>query len=93
MKKFIKLSDTHVQVTDGAISTDGTFYEKVYNFTRIPNEQITMTRYYRYLELCKMVQLGLEFGFAPNISLSAPTLRSICFARSDAFGNPLIVYH
>ena len=67
MKKFIKLSDTHVQVTDGAISTDGTFYEKVYNFTRIPNEQITMTRYYRYLELCKMVQLGISLDMVKEL--------------------------
>ena len=67
MKQFIKISDTHVQVTDGAISTDGMFYEKVYNFTRIPNEQFTMTRYYRYLELCKIVQLGISLDIVKDI--------------------------
>ena len=67
MQKFTQISDTHVQVTDGAISTDGTFYEKVYNFTRIPNEQITMTRYYRYLELCKMVQLGISLDMVKEL--------------------------
>ncbi len=60
MQKFTQISDTHVQITDGAISKEGTFYERVYNFTRIANEQITMTRYYRYLELCKTVQLGIS---------------------------------
>lgn len=60
MQKFKQISDRHVQVTDGAISPEGEFYERVYNFTRIPNEQITMTRYYKYLELCKIVQLGIS---------------------------------
>lgn len=59
MKKFIKLSDTHVQVTDGAISTDGTFYERVYNFKRLDDTQISFTRYYKYLELCRTAMLGV----------------------------------
>lgn len=59
MKKFIKVSDTHVQVTDGAISTDGTFYERVYNFKRLDDTQISFTRYYKYLELCRTAMLGV----------------------------------
>lgn len=59
MKKFIKLSDTHVQVTDGAISTDGTFYERIYNFKRLDDTQISFTRYYKYLELCRTAMLGV----------------------------------
>ena len=59
MKKFIKLSDTHVQITDGAISTEGLFYERVYNFKRLDDTQISFTRYYKYLELCKTAMLGV----------------------------------
>ena len=59
MKKFIKLSDTHVQVTDGAISTEGMFYERVYNFKRLDDTQISFTRYYKYLELCRTAMLGV----------------------------------
>jgi len=59
MQKFIQISDTHVQITDGAISTEGLFYERVYNFKRLDDTQISFTRYYKYLELCKTAMLGV----------------------------------
>ena len=51
MQIFKQISPTHVQITDGAIRTDGTFYERVYNFKRLDDTQISFTRYYKYLEL------------------------------------------
>jgi hypothetical protein len=59
MQIFKQLSDTHVQITDGAISKEGTFYERVYNFKRLDDTQISFTRYYKYLELCKTAMLGV----------------------------------
>jgi len=59
MQKFTQISDTHVQITDGAISKEGTFYERVYNFKRLDDTQISFTRYYKYLELCKTAMLGV----------------------------------
>ena len=59
MQKFTQISDTHVQITDGAISTEGMFYERVYNFKRLDDTQISFTRYYKYLELCRTAMLGV----------------------------------
>jgi len=59
MQIFKQISDTHVQITDGAISTEGKFYERVYNFKRLDDTQISFTRYYKYLELCKTAMLGV----------------------------------
>jgi len=59
MQIFKQISDTHVQITDGAISTKGEFYERVYNFKRLDDTQISFTRYYKYLELCKTAMLGV----------------------------------
>jgi len=59
MQIFKQISDTHVQITDGAISTEGQFYERVYNFKRLDDTQISFTRYYKYLELCKTAMLGV----------------------------------
>ncbi len=59
MQVFKQISDTHVQITDGAISTEGQFYERVYNFKRLDDTQISFTRYYKYLELCKTAMLGV----------------------------------
>jgi hypothetical protein len=59
MQIFKQISDTHVQITDGAISKEGTFYERVYNFKRLDDTQISFTRYYKYLELCRTAMLGV----------------------------------
>ena len=59
MQIFKQISDTHVQITDGAISTEGMFYERVYNFKRLDDTQISFTRYYKYLELCRTAMLGV----------------------------------
>ena len=59
MQIFKQISDTHVQITDGAIDTKGEFYERVYNFKRLDDTQISFTRYYKYLELCKTAMLGV----------------------------------
>ena len=59
MQKFTQISDTHVQITDGAISTEGMFYERVYNFKRLDDTQMSFTRYYKYLELCRTAMLGV----------------------------------
>ena len=59
MQKFTQISDTHVQITDGAISTEGMFYERIYNFKRLDDTQISFTRYYKYLELCRTAMLGV----------------------------------
>jgi len=59
MQVFKQISDTHVQITDGAINFEGTFYERVYNFKRLDDTQISFTRYYKYLELCKTAMLGV----------------------------------
>ena len=59
MQKFTQISDTHVQITDGAISKEGTYYERIYNFKRLDDTQISFTRYYKYLELCRTAMLGV----------------------------------
>jgi hypothetical protein len=55
MQKFTQISDTHVQITDGAISTEGQFYERVYNFKRLDDTQIsfyTLLQIFRTLQNC-----------------------------------------